>query len=207
MVQQDALQAAIWRVEYGNSFQLDGVDNSTPASDPFNAMIASTYQADLAALGNNTAPVGSVLWISPGSSVNTTQGQGVVATTLTASGSTMQQQQTATPPQVTNIVVSGQSKKGLSSFAVAFNEPLTGGSATNGSLYHVFRAVKKVVKRHKVTVFTKSLPIHPVSLNGSGNTVTINLAKPFKGTVEVMVQGTVTATNGASNSVSSMKVL
>jgi hypothetical protein len=40
-----------------------------------------------------------------------------------------------------------------------------------------------------------------------GNLVTINLAKPFKGAAEVIVQGTLTVTNGASSSVSSVKTL
>ncbi len=61
-IKQDALQAAIWQVEYGNTFQLD------PASGPpsTNSEMAPIFQADLAALGNSTAPVGNVLWISPG---------------------------------------------------------------------------------------------------------------------------------------------
>ncbi len=58
----------------------------------------------------------------------------------------------------------------------------------------------KVVKRHKQTVFTKPVAIRSISVNGS--TATLNLAKPFKGTVQVTVQGTVTAANGASNGVS-----
>ena len=62
--QQDALQAAIWRTEYGDNFQLDGVDNDNGAPAE-NSTIAPIYQADLAALGNNTAPVSSVDWISP----------------------------------------------------------------------------------------------------------------------------------------------
>jgi hypothetical protein len=63
--QQSALQAAIWRTEYGNNFQLNGVDNNGGRLDE-NFVIAPMYTADLAALGNNTAPVGSVVWISPG---------------------------------------------------------------------------------------------------------------------------------------------
>ncbi len=70
--QQGALQAAIWRVEYGTNlsaggFQLDGADN---ANDPGNndpALIAD-YKADIAALGSHTAPASSVDWISPSDS-------------------------------------------------------------------------------------------------------------------------------------------
>lgn len=79
---QDALQAAIWRVEYGEGFQLDGVDNDNLAP-AFNAKIAPIYQADLAALGHNTAPVSAVAWISPGANpgLPPSQGQGLVAIT------------------------------------------------------------------------------------------------------------------------------
>ena len=59
----------------------------------------------------------------------------------------------------------------------------------------------KIRKKHIETLFTKALAIRSVSPNSTGNTVTINLAKPFKGRVEVMVQGSITAGNGASNSV------
>ena len=46
------------------------------------------------------------------------------------------------PPQVTGIA-SVQSRKGLTSFIVVFNEPLDSASASNQGLYHVFAAVKK----------------------------------------------------------------
>lgn len=105
-----------------------------------------------------------------------------------------------TPPQVTAIapVSSG---KGLTSFTVSYNEPLTAGSASNAVLYRVFAAVTKFVKKHKETLYTKSLAIRGVSPNSSGNAVTISLAKPYRGKVQVTVQGTVTASNGASSSV------
>jgi hypothetical protein len=78
--QQDALQAAIWRTEYGDNFQLIGVDDGgTPSG--FNATIAPLYKADLAALGTNTAPVNAVTWISPGANPDGTQGQALVALT------------------------------------------------------------------------------------------------------------------------------
>jgi hypothetical protein len=112
-----------------------------------------------------------------------------------------------TPPQVLKIVVADQSRKGLTALAIIFNESLTGGSATNANLYHVFEGVKKVVKKHKETVFIKRLPIRDISLNTSGDMVTIKLARAFKGSAEVVVQGTVTATNGASGSVNAVKTL
>jgi hypothetical protein len=104
------------------------------------------------------------------------------------------------PPQVVAIA-SVPSKKGLSAFTVRYSEPLSASSAGDSSLYHVFVAVTKIVKKHKMTVFSKALAIRGVTPSSSADTVTINLAKPFKGMVEVTVQGTITAANGSSSSV------
>jgi hypothetical protein len=82
--EQDALQAAIWRAEYGAGFQLDGVDNDNNLY-PINATIAPLYRNYLAALGNHTAPVDSVTWISPGANPDyyATRGQGLAALEVT----------------------------------------------------------------------------------------------------------------------------
>jgi hypothetical protein len=85
---------------------------------------------------------------------------------------------------------------------VSYNEPLSSSSAGNSALYHILAAVTRIVKKHKETLFTKPLAIRGVSPNSSSNAVTISLAKPYKGAVQVGVQGTVTAANGASKSVS-----
>jgi hypothetical protein len=52
---ESGLQAAIWSVIYGNNFTL-GANN--PAD------VISSYNADLAALGSNTAPVSDLIWLS-----------------------------------------------------------------------------------------------------------------------------------------------
>jgi hypothetical protein len=109
---------------------------------------------------------------------------------------------TPTLPQV-YVITGASSRKGLTSFTVRFNEPVNSNSASSPGLYHVFGAVTKLVKRHKTTLFTKALAMGSVSPDSTStsHTVTINLARPFKGHVQVMVQGTITAGNGASNSV------
>ncbi len=109
------------------------------------------------------------------------------------------------PPQVVGIAAVS-SKKGLTSFTVSYNEALSAGSAHNSGLYHVFKGVTEVVKKHRITVFTKALAIKSVSPNSSATMVTITLAKPFKGIVEVRVVGTVTAANGVSMSVNSTQI-
>jgi hypothetical protein len=98
------------------------------------------------------------------------------------------------------------SRKGLSSVTVSYNEAVTA-SASNAAVYQVFEGVTKVVKKQKETVFTKALAIRAVSSNSGGNMVTINLAKPFKGTVQVTVEGTITAANNASNNISTSKIV
>ena len=74
--QQNALQAAIWREEYGTDFQLDGADNSNQGND---ATLITDYKADLAALGTKTAAVGSVVWLSPPEGLIGNVDQGLVA--------------------------------------------------------------------------------------------------------------------------------
>jgi hypothetical protein len=83
-----ALQAAVWRTLYGSNFEVDGADNAIAGN---NATMISTYQGYIAALGSNTAPVDSVLWISPQSTnpaypgVGYSLSQGVVGLRSSAS--------------------------------------------------------------------------------------------------------------------------
>jgi hypothetical protein len=201
-VQQDALQAAIWREEYGNIFQVDGVDNSTEpnASANVDPGFVAAYRGDLAALGSNTAPLSAVFWISPGSGGGIQQNQGLVATAASASSPTptpTPTNPTPTPTQtplvVTNIAISGQSRKGLTAFSVSFNEAIVPASAQSLALYRVLGAVKS----HRKTVYTKAVPIKSVSPGGS--TVTINLRKPYKGIVQVTVGSGIMPANGATS--------
>ena len=103
---------------------------------------------------------------------------------------------TPTPPQVIGIA-SVQSRKGLTAFIVVFNEPLDSGSASNPGLYHVFTPVKK----RGITFFTRAVAIKSIHPRSGGATVTIKLARPVKGKVEVTIQGAIMAANGASNSI------
>jgi hypothetical protein len=119
-------------------------------------------------------------------------------TTSPSSSSTVPQLLTVTPVAF---------RKGLTALTLNFNEPLTAASASNSVLYRVFAGVTKVVKKHRETLFTKALSIRNVSPNSSNNAVTLSLAKPFKGTVQVTVQGTVTAANGASDNVNTSRVV
>jgi hypothetical protein len=142
--QQDALQAAIWRTESGNGFQLDGVDNNNGAP-AINSTIAPIYQSDLAALGKNTAPVSSVRWIDPGLNPDSSQGQYLAAitnqTSTQATRTTLQSSlSTATygQPVTLTATVAPTSGSGTPTGSVTFKDgtvtlgtaTLSGGKAT-----------------------------------------------------------------------------
>jgi hypothetical protein len=55
--EQSGLQAAIWKQIYGANFTLDQVNNDSA--------LVTAYNADIAALGSNTAPLSNLLWITP----------------------------------------------------------------------------------------------------------------------------------------------
>ncbi len=56
-VLNEALQAAIWKVEYGSAFVLSTTNNSST--------LVTDYNNDLTALGTKTAALSSVEWITP----------------------------------------------------------------------------------------------------------------------------------------------
>jgi len=55
------------------------------------------------------------------------------------------------------------------------------------------------VKKHHKTVYTKAVKFKSVSYNSSAESVTINLTKPFKGAVEVVVEAGIVAVDGKSS--------
>jgi hypothetical protein len=75
--ENEGLQAAIWATEYNGK-------NGTPTFDFLendnSAAVDAAFNADIAALGKNSATLSSVLWISPtsGSGWNATTEQGLV---------------------------------------------------------------------------------------------------------------------------------
>lgn len=99
------------------------------------------------------------------------------------------------PPQVTGSVKVSHSSKGLTSITVGFNEPLDFGSATNMAFYRLFSGVKK----HHKTVYTKPVKFSLVTYNIHAESVTINLKKPFKGAVDVVVEAGIVAADGKSS--------
>jgi hypothetical protein len=88
------------------------------------------------------------------------------------------------------------SKKIPTSIIVTFNEPLDSNSGANAALYRVLAAVKK----HGKTAYTKVMKIKTVSYLAGSQNVTINLAQSSKGSLEVIVQPGLVASNGTSSS-------
>jgi hypothetical protein len=101
----------------------------------------------------------------------------------------------APAPHATRVSATGHSRKGLTSITLAFDEALAPTSATNSALYSVLSGAKKRGK----TIYVKSVPIRGVTYNGNAHTVTILLAHPFKGSVQVKARGGIMAANGAAS--------
>jgi hypothetical protein len=78
---------------------------------------------------------------------------------------------------------------------VSFDQTLDSGSASNPGLYSVDAPVKKRGK----TTYNKGVAVRGVDYNVNTQVVTITLAKPYKGVLQVTVQGGVLAANGASS--------
>jgi hypothetical protein len=91
----------------------------------------------------------------------------------------------------------GHTATGVNSITVGFDEALNAGSAEDPSLYHVFEAARQKGK----TDSTKSVPIGHVSYDDEAHTVTITLAHPLQGTVQVTVHGKVLSLDGGTSPV------
>jgi hypothetical protein len=102
-------------------------------------------------------------------------------------------------PQVLGTIAVRQSKKSTA-YTITFAAPLNATSANNASLYRVFEGLTKIVKKQKHTVYTKSLKVTTAVYDPGTNSVTINLARPFKGAVQVTIEPGLEAASGGSNS-------
>jgi hypothetical protein len=106
---------------------------------------------------------------------------------------------TPMPPQPAGTPSLQQSRKGTS-VNLSFNTPLDPSSAGNVALYSAFGAVKKKGK----TVFTKRIPIKNVTVSGTALSVLINLAKKYKGSLQLEILPGLKSANGATTSQSTM---
>ena len=113
---------------------------------------------------------------------------------LVVTGSTLPPPPPPPPPKVMGSPKLVQSKQGVKSISVDFDEALNSASASTRGFYHVFAAVKK---KHR-TVYTQTVKIKSVVYNTAADSVTINLSKPHKGAAEVTIAGMIEALDGAS---------
>ena len=97
-----------------------------------------------------------------------------------------------TPPGVTRVtttqLVKGHKKKGVSTITVTFSEAMSD-SAGASSFYSVVTPVVKRVHKKKVT---KLVPVAFTSQRIASNQVKIQLKKPSKLVLQLIVRGTVT---------------
>ena len=100
------------------------------------------------------------------------------------------------PPHATGIVGANHTRKGLISITAAFDEALNPKFLNSLSLFSVLGGVRK----HGKTVFSKSVLVNGFHYDDTAHTVTITLAKPFKGIVKATIRPGVVAANGASSS-------
>ncbi len=99
----------------------------------------------------------------------------------------------AIPLQVSDIASASRTNKGLTAITLTFDEALDGGVVRDQALFSVLGAVKK----HRKTVYSKAVRIKGIGFDG-GTRVTIDLAKPYKGAVKVIVHGGILAADGAA---------
>jgi virginiamycin B lyase len=99
-------------------------------------------------------------------------------------------------PSITGVVSVTHSKKEIAAIILGVNEPLDSASASNRGFYSLDSGVKK---RHTL-VFSKPTKIGTVLYDSAAHTVTLRLAKPSKGPLQVMVRGGIVALNGLSSS-------
>jgi hypothetical protein len=113
---------------------------------------------------------------------------------FTAPGNPAQLGEVVIAPSITGVVSVTHSKKEITAIILGVNEPLNSASASNRGLYSLDSGIKK---RHTL-VFSKPARIGTVLYDSTTDTVTLKLAKPSKGPLQVTVHAGVMATDGIS---------
>jgi hypothetical protein len=98
-------------------------------------------------------------------------------------------------PGILGVVEVQHAKKKVSAVTIAFNEAMVSGSISNSALYHLFGGM---LKRRRI-VFSKKIKVGAVSYDDATDSVRVTLAKPYKGQVQISVDGTIEASNGKSS--------
>ena len=175
--------------------------NAEPAGGPSKAFVVNLLNANNAsiltyqAVGTINTAVGTTPTPTPTSPTPTSPTP--TSPTPTSPTPTPTPTPAQLPPQVLGNIAVKQSKK-QTSYTISFAAPLNAQSAANPALFRVFQGVTKLVKRHKQTVFTRPLKIKSVVPGAGAQSVTLSLAKPFKGKVQVTIEPGLAGANGTS---------
>jgi hypothetical protein len=94
-------------------------------------------------------------------------------------------------------------RRGMTALSVRFNVSLISASATDRGIYRVFASVVKQGKPH----FTRRVAIKSITPSNDATMVTIRLAKHLRGSVQLTVHGTLTATDGASAQIATATIV
>jgi hypothetical protein len=97
-------------------------------------------------------------------------------------------------PSIGGVVSVTHSKKEITAIILGVSVPLNPASASNRGFYSLDSGIKK---RHTL-VFSKPAKIRAVLYDSTADTVTLKLAQPSRGPLQVMVHAGVMATDGTS---------
>lgn len=111
-----------------------------------------------------------------------------------------------TPPEVMVIGPTSQTRMGIRSIQVQFSEPLSPRWASHPHLYDVLAIQTRFVNRQKITIYER-LPIRKIVTNGHAGTVRIELARPYRGEVEMIVHPGIVAADGGVSRMSYAGIL
>jgi hypothetical protein len=101
----------------------------------------------------------------------------------------------ATPPQAMRIVSVLHTSGKVSGFTIVFNEPLEVASADSARLYQVKPGTRKGTR----VVYGNPVTIKPPSYKAGATSVTIRLAKPVAGPIEVIVLSGIIGADGIAS--------
>jgi hypothetical protein len=135
-------------------------------------------------LRTSTRAPGSTQPSDPGTTPSTNPG----SSGTTSTGPTSQPAITSLP--VAGLTAAGRPRRGITAITVGFAGPINSDLARNPALYSLMGGVR----RRRRTVFARPLRIRAIGQDATANTVTIELARAYKGPVQVTIHGDLVAT-------------
>jgi hypothetical protein len=106
------------------------------------------------------------------------------------------------PQPIGNVGIT-RSSHGVTALTITFNKALNPGSATNRGIY----SLEGVVRNRGRLVVAKHIAIRGAQYDDSSHAVTLILAKPYKGKLEVRVEPGLVAATGATSSAEFVEIV